>query len=92
MILQGIKALGFTSGVFHVEPGPEGDLAPEMLKDLPFWLFKRGFNVTLGTVAGIEAVMVLTLMSLKQRPLKYIISSKSDSNWGSPDSPDLLGI
>ena len=36
---------------------------------LLFWLFKGGFKVSLGTVGGIEAVMVLTLIFLKQRAL-----------------------
>ena len=33
---------------------------------LLFWLFQRGFKVTVGTAGGIEAVMVLTLIFLNQ--------------------------
>ena len=45
----------------------EGLAAPNAapLQGLLFWLFQRGLKVSFGTVGGIEAVMMLTLIILK---------------------------
>ena len=42
---------------------------PWLAQSLLFCLFERGLKVSLGTVGGIEAILVLTLIFLKWRTL-----------------------